>query len=140
MSTHHPLSTPSGLTVPVPASAFARILQDAVHATPRALGGAFSARDGELVDAYLPGDGDPYQLAVLTAHYGVILAHLEAALGTLHFGGVEQCIFEHAGLVVLVQPVAEGYFALMAMPPPAPLGRARTAITRAATRLRSEMG
>ncbi|HVV86573.1 MAG TPA: hypothetical protein VHE35_26125, partial [Kofleriaceae bacterium] len=65
---------------------FARILGDAVAATPGAIAGAFAASDGELVDA--TDAPDRHEWALITAHYGVILANLEAWLATKYFGGV----------------------------------------------------
>ncbi|MCA9679741.1 MAG: hypothetical protein H6709_24525 [Kofleriaceae bacterium] len=119
-------------------SPFARILKTAVEATPRAIGGAFAAADGEMVDAYAT--TDPTDWALLTAHYGVVLAHLEAAFNTWHFGGPEFFFVEHPTLGVLVQPVGEGYFALMAVQQPAPLATALTTLGRAVIELRREMG
>ncbi len=119
------------------ATSFSVILRDAVEATPRAVGGAFAAGDGELVDAFTEYATDDW--AFLTAHYGVLLKHLTAAFGTWHFGGPDVVVFEHADLDVLLQPVREGYFALLAVAQPAPLAQAQVALERAVQRLRAEM-
>jgi hypothetical protein len=116
---------------------FARILARAVADTPGAIGGAFAASDGELVDHF--GSGDPHELALLTAHYGVILANVEALLGTKHFGGAQYFVIENRGLDVLVHTVDEGYYALLAVPPPAPINVALGALATAAAALRQEM-
>jgi len=116
---------------------FARILARAVADTPGAIGGAFAASDGEMVDHIA--HGDPHELALLTAHYGVILANVEALLGTKHFGGARYFVVENRGLDVLVHTVAEGYYALLAVPPPAPLHQALDALATAAAALRREM-
>jgi len=92
---------------------FAAILKTAVEATPNAIGGSFAAWDGELVDAY--STLDPYDWAVLTAHYGVILALLYAAFGTLHFGGPEMFVARHDKLDIVVCTIDKSYFALLAM-------------------------
>ena len=78
---------------------------------------------------------DPARVAVFA-----VLAHLEAAFNTWHFGGPEFFFVEHPTLGVLVQPVGEGYFALMAVQQPAPLATALTTLGRAVIELRREMG
>lgn len=118
-------------------TAFARILGRAVEATPGALAATFAAGDGELVDA--AATGHDHEWALLTAHHGVILANLEALLGTKHFGGAEHFVICHRGLEVVVQVVDDGYYALLALTPPAPLARAIANLATAAAELRREM-
>ncbi|MBT8492582.1 MAG: roadblock/LC7 domain-containing protein, partial [Deltaproteobacteria bacterium] len=59
-------------------SPFAAILQDALDKTPGAVGGAFAAWDGETVDFIC--DCDETEWLILTAHYGVVLSHVQSAL------------------------------------------------------------
>lgn len=117
---------------------FGRILRRAVDSTPGAIGGAFAASDGEMVDAYT--DGDAEQWAIVTAHYGVVLSHLESVFGTWHFGGPRYFIAQHERLDVMVHTVSGGYFALLACRPPAPLSRALSALEIAVQQLAREMG
>ena len=116
---------------------FGRILREAVEGTPGALGGAFAAEDGEMVEAFTA--RDKHDWAVLTAHYGVVLANLEAAFNTLHVGGPQYFVVEHTTIDVLVQPVAEGYFALMALSRPSSISAGLRALDRAAHLLAREM-
>ena len=116
---------------------FASILQRAVERTPNAIGGAFAASDGEMVDSFAR--IDPHDWAVLTAHYGVVLAQLTAAFGTWHFGGPEYFIAQHRKLEVIVHAVDAGYYALLAFHEPAPLAIALDSLRAAATQLRKEM-
>jgi predicted regulator of Ras-like GTPase activity (Roadblock/LC7/MglB family) len=116
---------------------FARILQDAVDRTPGAVGGAFAAADGEMVEHVTT--IDPHDWAVLTAHYGVVLANMEAALNTKHFGGAEYVVIENSQVDVVVHTVLDGYFALMALARPTCLATALQAIGTAAALLRREM-
>ncbi len=116
---------------------FARILHRVVDRTPGAIGGAFAASDGEMVD--FVAKGDPTELAIITAHYGVILANLEALLDTQHFGGAQYFVIENSRFDVLVHTVLDGYYALIAMPPPAPLAVALDVLHAAAVELRREM-
>ena len=116
---------------------FAAILQRAVAATPNAIGGAFADADGEMVDSF--STIDPHEWAVLTAHYGVVLAQLSAAFGTWHFGGPEYFIALHKQLDIIVHAVEGGYYALIAARTPANLGIALETMRTAAIALRKEM-
>ena len=118
-------------------TAFTSILRRAVDDTPNAVGGAFAASDGELVDAVAT--GDPTEWALLTAHYGVILSQLESAFDTLHFGGTEYFVAHNQRLSVLVHTVDDGYYALLAVTPPAPLAVALESLKTAVGKLREEM-
>jgi hypothetical protein len=118
-------------------SPFAAILRNAVERTPRAIGGAFAASDGEMVDWFAT--SDPLDFAILTAHYGVLLSTLESVFNTWHFGGPQFFVVEHSKLDVLVHVVQEGYYALLAIEQPAPLGTALTSMSDAVAQLRREM-
>ena len=116
---------------------FAEILRVAVESTPGAIGGAFAASDGEMVDSFALADSHDW--AVFTAHYGVLLSHIQAALTTCQYGQASLIMLEHTDLDILVHAVDEGYYALMAVGPPAPLAMAMNALARAAADLRREM-
>lgn len=118
-------------------SSFRSILRAAVDQVPDAIGGAFAASDGEMVESVATGDATDW--AILTAHYGVVLASIEAAFGTWHYGGTEFVMIEYDRLDVVIHPVAEGYYALVAVPPPAPLAIALDALRIAAGALKREM-
>jgi hypothetical protein len=118
-------------------SPFGAILRRAVAATPGAIGGAFADSDGEMIDGFTT--RDPHDWALLTAHYGVVLSHLHAALGTWHFGGPEYFVAQHAVLEIVVHAVAGGYYALLAVTEPAPLGHALRSLRQAAHELHQEM-
>ncbi len=116
---------------------FARILMRAVQATPNAIGGAFADADGEMVDSFAT--INPHDWAVLTAHYGIVMAHLHAAFGTWHYGGPEFFIAQHRELEVVVHSVDAGYYALMALKEPANLGFALQQLRAASVELKREM-
>ena len=118
-------------------SPFAAILRRAVQATPGAIGGAFADPEGEMVDGYTT--RNPHDWALLTAHYGIVLAQLHAAFGTWHFGGPEYFIAQHEVLDIVVHAVAGGYYALLAVTVPAPLARALISLREAARELHREM-
>jgi hypothetical protein len=116
---------------------FSEILQRAIDATPGAIGGAFAAEDGETVDYVSP--WDRHDWASLTAHYGVLLAHVQSALHTFHFGEAEIMMICHQGVDVLVSSVEEGYYALLVVGRPRSLAAAMHSLTMAAVELRREM-
>lgn len=106
---------------------FRAILRRTVEHVPNAVGGSFADADGEMVDAYTD-RYDSHEWAVLTAHYGVVLNHLEAMFGMWHFGGPQHVFIQHDKLDVLIHVVEGGYFALFA----ARRSEPATAETRAA--------
>ncbi len=118
---------------------FSQIMRVAVEATPGAIGGAFAAEDGETVDAFAADDQNRDEWAILTAHYGVVLRHIQSALLTRHYGAADIIILAHSDLDVLVRAVSQGYYALMAVHHPAPLGIAMRELEVAAAELRREM-
>jgi hypothetical protein len=118
-------------------SPFGAILRRAVEATPGAIGGAFADSEGEMIDGFTT--REPHDWALLTAHYGIVLSQLHAAFGTWHFGGPEYFIAQHAVLDVVVHAVDGGYYALLAVYEPAPLGHALRSLRQAARELHREM-
>lgn len=118
-------------------SAFQPILADAVDRTPGAIGSAFSAFDGELVDAH----GTPaYEWDIFSAHYGVVLQGINAALATLHFGETQHVIIEHNKIDVLVVAVSHEYYMVLATTSPMAIAQALAVAATTSRRLREEMG
>jgi hypothetical protein len=76
---------------------------------------------------------------VLTAHYGVLLGQFHAAFGTWHFGGPDYFIAQHEVLAIVVHAVNGGYYTLLAVLEPAPLGHALRNLRAAARALHREM-
>lgn len=116
---------------------FGAIIKECVQATPNAIGGAFAASDGEMVDSFAT--IDPHEWAVITAHYGVILSLLKSVFGVWHYGGVEMFIAQHKKLEIMVCAVDAGYYALVAAKTPADLDIALPQLRHAAAALRKEM-
>jgi hypothetical protein len=121
----------------VPFTSFGRILRRVVESTPNAIGGGFADSEGEMVDSYTV--IDPHEWAVLTAHYGIVMAHLDACFGTWHYGGPEYFIAQHLKLQVIVCSVDAGYYALIAVREPANVGFALKRLREAADELKREM-
>jgi hypothetical protein len=116
---------------------FARIMRDVVEQTPGAIGGAFAASDGEMVDSFATVSADEW--ALITAHYGVILANMHAAFGCWHFGSVEYFIAQHGRFDVMVHAVDQGYYAIMVMATPSPLSLGMSQLKQSVVQLRREM-
>lgn len=117
---------------------FGEILKRAVESTPGAIGGSFADSQGEMVDSFA--EYDPHEWAVLTAHYGVVLAQLDAWLGTRHFGGPEYFIAQYGQLDVIVHVLPDGYYALLAIAKPtSTLGFALVRLREAAIEIQKEM-
>ena len=132
------VTPPGGMAAPVYGmSPFGAIIRRAVVAVPGAIGGAFADSQGEMIDGYTT--VDPHEWALLTAHYGIVLGHIHAAFGTWHFGGPEYFIAQHAMIDIVVHAVDGGYYALMAVTEPAPLGRALLRLREAARALHREL-
>lgn len=93
---------------------FGEIMKRAVEATPGAVGGSFADPTGEMVDGFAK-SYNSNDWAILTAHYGVILAHLHAAFGIWHFGGPEYFVAQHQSLGIVVHALEGGYYALLAV-------------------------
>lgn len=119
------------------ASAFQSILADAVGKTPGAIGSAFSAFDGEVVDAFGVAD---YEWDIFSAHYGVVLQGIAAALDTLHFGATQHVIVEHNKIDVLIVAVSNEYYLVLATQSPMAIAQALAVTKITAQRLREEMG
>jgi predicted regulator of Ras-like GTPase activity (Roadblock/LC7/MglB family) len=119
------------------ASVFAAILKDAVESTPGAIGGAFAARDGETVDYVSTRDESDW--ALFTAHYGIVLSHIQSALHTFHFGEAEQVLVIHRDVDIVIQAVLDGYYAMLAIARPGSLARGMSSLLVASAELRREM-
>lgn len=118
-------------------SPFTEILEAAVRRTPGAIGGAFAAEDGEMVGSFT--DSAAEEWALITAHYGVVLAHVQSALRTFHYGEADFIVMTHGRLDILMQAVAEGYYTLIATRHPAQLARVMREMEAVAASFRKEM-
>lgn len=117
-------------------SPFGAILRETVEATPGAVAGVFAANDGEPVDVF-PAASERWSL--IAAHYGVVLANVQAALHTLHYGEAASLIIRNDQGTMLLETVSEGYYAMLGLAPRGHLATASRALARAARRLREEM-
>jgi hypothetical protein len=117
---------------------FAAILKVLVEQSPGAIGGAFAASDGEMVDAFTTIDA--HEFAVITAHYGVVLSLLISAFGIFHFGAPQYFFAKHKQLAVVVHAVDAGYYVLVAYKTDPDLDTALFHLQPACALLKKEMG
>ncbi|HEY3352604.1 MAG TPA: hypothetical protein VGQ83_05115 [Polyangia bacterium] len=129
---------------------FTPILRQTFEALPDAIGVVFADWQGEAVDRFpeprdaasTPGrtlQGETVDLRLFGAHWGIILAQVQAALRTFHYGDAFELILQHDELDVLMHAVSGDYYVLLALPAHGPLGRALLELRRAAAALRAEM-
>jgi predicted regulator of Ras-like GTPase activity (Roadblock/LC7/MglB family) len=118
-------------------SPFAEILRAAVDQTPGAIGGAFADRDGETVDYVTEWERADWEIT--TAHFGIVMHHVQSALHTFHFGEAELVLVCMRDIDIVIQSVSDGYYAMLALARPRSLALAMTSLTRASEMLRREM-
>jgi predicted regulator of Ras-like GTPase activity (Roadblock/LC7/MglB family) len=118
-------------------TAFTAILKDTIDRVDGAVGAIFAAWDGEAVD--LVASEDRVEMAILAAHYGVILSHVQSAIKLFHYGEAYEMILSHSRMDLLVRAVSEGYYLVLAIRGRAHLATALRAVEQAAEALRREM-
>lgn len=119
------------------ATPFGEILRETVQEIPGAIGGALAAGDGELVDYWTTWEQGEW--AILTAHFGILVAQIRSALHTFHYGDAQSLYFQYEKISVLIQVVAQNYFAILAVTPPVHLPSTTKTLEAASQRLRKEM-
>ena len=117
---------------------FKKIMGNLVNSTPGATGAIFLDWEGESVDQYAA-ENDGYHLKVLGAHKGVILNLIENAQKTAEKSTIECVSIKMKNFSVIMAPVKEGYFVVLAITPDSSISRARYGIRNAAKALKSEM-
>ena len=116
---------------------FAALLQSAVDRVPGAVGGAFAAADGEMVDFCT--EAQPTEWAILTAHFGILFQQVRSALHTFHFGDAETLVVCHEAMTILLRAVDRDYFALLGIAPAGGLARGLLELERVSGELRREL-
>jgi predicted regulator of Ras-like GTPase activity (Roadblock/LC7/MglB family) len=120
-------------------TAFTPILHQTLARTPGAVGAIFADADGEAVDHATQKLLKQDDLLVLGAHYGVLLGLVRRGLDRFHLGRVEEILFHHERLDVLIQDVGDGYYVVLAIESGSHLASARTGLSRCAALLKAEM-
>ena len=118
-------------------TAFTEILRQTVEQVPGAIGAIFADWEGEAVDSFAPGAHD--DILVLGAHYGVILHHVQSALGLSHFGHAEEIIVQHQKVDFILRTVDKHYYVVLVVRAGSHLATALRVTHAAASALRAEM-
>jgi predicted regulator of Ras-like GTPase activity (Roadblock/LC7/MglB family) len=116
---------------------FAAILQRTVDNVPGAIGAIFADWDGEAVDLAGQAHGD--ELKLMGAHYGVILANVQALLRLFHFGEAVEIVLQHEKIDLCVHAVGDGYYVVLAIGAGGHLATALREARACAAGLRREM-
>lgn len=89
--------------------------------------------DGERIDSYAQEGG--LDLEWLGARYGITIKNTLKAVQMLGEGEVQEFILEQDGGKLLIAPIYEGFFVLLAMAPEGNLGQGRFELKKAAFHL-----
>ena len=120
---------------------FTPILRHAVERVPGALGAIFADWDGEAVESVTNGGSTTAKddLALLAAHYVVILHHVQGLLHLTHFGEAEEIILLHQKVDLIVRAVDKDYFVVLVATAGAHLATALREASALASALRAEI-
>lgn len=116
---------------------FKLVLDRLLQQVPGALGAIIVDWEGEAVDH--AARMDSYQLQVLGAHKGVILANLRAAVRRLGDEEIEEIVISTAASQTLILPVTHEYALILTLARGQGLGRALFEGRRCAAELRREI-
>ncbi|BBA69659.1 roadblock/LC7 domain-containing protein [Geobacter sulfurreducens] len=101
---------------------FKRILTELVDAVPGATGAILADWEGEAVEQHAL--MDDYEIKIIGAHKGILLAHLKALQERLSGGAVLDAVITTAGIRAIVGPVGDDYSLVMTLERGAIPGRA----------------
>jgi predicted regulator of Ras-like GTPase activity (Roadblock/LC7/MglB family) len=119
---------------------FTSILQRTVERVPGAIGAIFADWEGEAVDLAGSGLGRHRdELKLIAAHYGVILANVQALLRLFHFGEAVEIVLQHDHVDLCVHAVGDGYYVVLAVSAEGHLATALREARACAAGLREEM-
>ncbi|WP_298039225.1 roadblock/LC7 domain-containing protein [uncultured Desulfuromonas sp.] len=116
---------------------FKEPLSELIDNVPGATGAIIADWEGEAVDQVAR--MDDFQLKVLGAHKGLILANMRKALCRLENDDLEEMVVTTEKVQTLVLPVTHEYFLVLSLDRSDALGRALFEARRCVVRLREEI-
>ena len=116
---------------------FKALLKPLMEHLPGAQGAIIVDWEGEAVDQI--GSMDEYELKVIGAHKGVILQNIRATAGRLNQGSLLELVITTSAVQILVMPVTQDYFLVLALDRTDHLGRARFEARRCVLKLYQEI-
>lgn len=116
---------------------FKDILKNMLTQLPGAEGAIIADWEGEAVDqvAYV----DDFEIKILGAHKGIILTRLRDALQRLDGGEIEEVLIYFSRSTVLITPLNEDYFLVLAVKSKVLTAKAASVMRRCAAQLRREI-
>lgn len=115
-----------------------RILDELVEAAPGATGAILADWEGEAVVTRSMNGGD-YEIKVIGAHQGVILAEAREMFKRLRLGETTLITFALQNFNAVTAPINHEYYLVLTLRPEAIPGRARPAIRAALRELECEV-
>jgi predicted regulator of Ras-like GTPase activity (Roadblock/LC7/MglB family) len=116
---------------------FKLILNEMMSAVPGASGAILADWEGEAVEQSC--SYDVYDIKVLGAHKGILLAHMKSFAGKLDAGELEYAIVSTESRHVVIGPVGPDYILVMTLDRDAVLGVAVQQFKHASIRLYREI-
>ncbi|GFO62021.1 GTPase [Geomonas silvestris] len=92
---------------------FKRLLTDLVEAVPGASGAILADWEGEAVEQHC--FGDPYDMKVTAAHWGIMLTQLKDLQQKLHTGAVREALISTDRQYAIVGALGDDYALVMTM-------------------------
>jgi predicted regulator of Ras-like GTPase activity (Roadblock/LC7/MglB family) len=92
---------------------FKRLLTTLVEAVPGASGAILADWEGEAVEQHCA--GDPYEMKVTAAHWGILLTRLKELHQKYHAGLVQESVISTDEQHVIVGAVGDDYALVMTM-------------------------
>jgi predicted regulator of Ras-like GTPase activity (Roadblock/LC7/MglB family) len=92
---------------------FKRLLTTLVEAVPGASGAILADWEGEAVEQHC--QGDPYEMKVTAAHWGILLARLKGLHQKYHAGQVRESVITTDEQHVIIGAVGEDYALVMTL-------------------------
>ncbi|MEK6679934.1 MAG: roadblock/LC7 domain-containing protein [Nitrospirota bacterium] len=116
---------------------FQAILQPLIKDVEGAIGIIFVDADGEAVDHYsrIP----EYDMKLLGAYKSIIIKNIQETSDRLELGGIREIVIFLDEAVLILSPVAEGYFLLLFMQPESNLGKGIMKLKDAIKKVREEL-
>ncbi len=121
-------------------SVFGVILERLVEASPGALGAVLADEEGECVDWFSEGDGDPDDLKLAAAYMGIMLNRTATPKIQRLSGYLQELRIRGAKAQYVGRALGLGYQVTVVLTPTATLPKLDAALERAVVELRLEAG
>lgn len=116
---------------------FQNLLQPIIRDVEGTIGVIFADADGEAIDHYsrIP----EYDMKLLGAYKSIIIKNIQETTSRLELGSIREIVIFLDEAVLILSPVAEGYFLLLFMQPESNLGKGIMRLKDVIKKLREEI-